>query len=267
MAASFPGSIKTFSTKSDGVDKVYASHVNDIQNEVTAIETELKKTTGSVVDHGALTGLGDNDHPQYVYKDGWVPVTGTWTYASATTIKVPSGAAAIYKVGQGLKLNNTDTKYFYIVAVADTLLTITGGSDYTLDSDAISAISYTNTPGTAIGFPVWFAWTPSSQTGWTDMPTGVYRFSIAEKTLFFLIDLSDSTSNATTAVLALPVMPARRFNNVNGFAVDNGTTLTVATRWFVETNGNIYFYTNMSAGVWTNSGIKRVRTNGFYEIG
>lgn len=65
MAATFPGGVKSFTTKTDGVDKVYAEHINDIQDEVTAIETELRKTTGSVVDHGALAGLSDNDHPQY----------------------------------------------------------------------------------------------------------------------------------------------------------------------------------------------------------
>ena len=65
MAATFPGGVKSFTTKTDGVDKINAAHINDIQDEVTAIETELRKTTGSVVDHGALAGLSDNDHPQY----------------------------------------------------------------------------------------------------------------------------------------------------------------------------------------------------------
>ena len=31
-------------------------------------------------------------------KDGWMPVSVTWTYASATTITVPSGAASLYSV-------------------------------------------------------------------------------------------------------------------------------------------------------------------------
>lgn len=65
MAATFPSGVKNFTPKTDGVDKIYAAHINDIQDEVMAIETELTKTTGSVVDHGALAGLGDNDHPQY----------------------------------------------------------------------------------------------------------------------------------------------------------------------------------------------------------
>jgi len=95
---------------------------------------------------------------------GWIPVSSAWTYASATTINVPSGAAAIYKVGQGVKLkHNGAQNWFYITAVADTQLTITGGSDYPFTSsgsNTLSEISYTNTPGTAIGFPSAFNFTP-----------------------------------------------------------------------------------------------------------
>lgn len=65
MAADYPTSVKSFSTKVDNVDLVMAADINDIQTEVVAIETELKKTSGSTVDHGGLAGLADNDHPQY----------------------------------------------------------------------------------------------------------------------------------------------------------------------------------------------------------
>ena len=41
MAASYPGSIKSFTTKVNLVDTVDASHVNDLQLEVAALETEL----------------------------------------------------------------------------------------------------------------------------------------------------------------------------------------------------------------------------------
>lgn len=41
MTAVFPGGVKSFTIKVDSVDKVMASHVNDIQNEVAAIETYL----------------------------------------------------------------------------------------------------------------------------------------------------------------------------------------------------------------------------------
>lgn len=41
MAASYPGAIKSFTTKTNKVDLVDAAHINDLQLEVSAIETEL----------------------------------------------------------------------------------------------------------------------------------------------------------------------------------------------------------------------------------
>ena len=41
MAADFPTTVKTFTAKSNNVDTIDASHVNDLQDEVNAIETLL----------------------------------------------------------------------------------------------------------------------------------------------------------------------------------------------------------------------------------
>ena len=41
MAASYPSAVKSFTTKVDGTDYPSASHINDPQLEITAIETEL----------------------------------------------------------------------------------------------------------------------------------------------------------------------------------------------------------------------------------
>lgn len=41
MAADFPTTVKTFTAKSNNVDTIDASHVNDLQDEVNAVETLL----------------------------------------------------------------------------------------------------------------------------------------------------------------------------------------------------------------------------------
>lgn len=69
MAATFPGGVKVFTTKQAG-DQIASAHINDLQDEVVAVETELRKTTGSVVSHGSLAGLSNNDHPQYLLTTG-----------------------------------------------------------------------------------------------------------------------------------------------------------------------------------------------------
>ena len=94
MAATFPGGVKVFTTKQAG-DQIASAHINDLQAEVVAVETELRKTTGSVVDHGSLAGLSDNDHPQYLLTTGkaadsdkldGVDSTGFVNMSSAQTI-------------------------------------------------------------------------------------------------------------------------------------------------------------------------------------
>lgn len=100
--------------------------------------------------------------------DGWRSANETWAYASATTITVPSGATGKYSVGDKVRIYQANTvKYFYIVAVASTLLTITGGSDYTLTNSTINN-PCTSRRATPVGFPSKFAYTPS----WTNLTVG-----------------------------------------------------------------------------------------------
>lgn len=41
MASNYPGSLDTFTTKTDHVDEYMAAHINDAQNSIVAVETEL----------------------------------------------------------------------------------------------------------------------------------------------------------------------------------------------------------------------------------
>jgi len=100
---------------------------------------------------------------------GWQSVSAAWTYASADaptfTITVPSGAASIYGVGDRIQLTQTTAKYFIITVVADTVLTVYGGTDYVLANAAISAISYSHNKS-PLGFPL-------DPTKWTVITTDV----------------------------------------------------------------------------------------------
>jgi len=136
------------------------------------------------------------------WDNGWIPISETLAYASATTITVASGAASRYQKGDKLKLTQTTDKYFYIVGVADTLLTVTGGSNYTLEDEAITSpqLSRIENP---FGFPGWFAWTPvlsvASGTAPSYTANFISRFKISDKTLTFIIvwvNLSGGTAGA-----------------------------------------------------------------------
>jgi hypothetical protein len=133
--------------------------------------------------------------------DGWIPANETWTYASATTITVPSGAAAKYQKGDKIKLTQTTVKYFYIVSVADTLLTITGGTTYTLANAAITLPHYSHVEN-PMGFPDWFDWTPTLGAGspmtYTLTTLTYSRFSLRGRTCKLLFRFNGTTGGTAS---------------------------------------------------------------------
>jgi len=84
---------------------------------------------------------------------GWIPAGQSWSYASASTITVPSGAASIYQIGDKIKITQTTDKFFYISAVADTVLTVNGAGLYTVANTAITLPCYSRTHQ-PFGFPI-----------------------------------------------------------------------------------------------------------------
>ncbi len=68
MPASYPGSVKSFTTKIDGVDDVQAAHVNDLQLEVEAVETELLNGWVDYSNTSTVTGWSSFTTKQIYYK-------------------------------------------------------------------------------------------------------------------------------------------------------------------------------------------------------
>lgn len=121
---------------------------------------------------------------------GWYSISDSWTYASADaptfTITVPSGAASKYTVGMRVRLTQTTVKYFIITVVADTVLTVYGGTDYTLANAAISLISVSNVKS-PLGFPIdptkWTVETTSTGADTQSSPTQNVWYNIASQTI------------------------------------------------------------------------------------
>lgn len=140
--------------------------------------------------------------------NGWTSVSDTWSYASASTITVPSGAASLYQKGDKIKLTQTTVKYFYIIGVADTVLTITGGTSYTLVSAAISdiSVSHQNTP---VGFPQSMNYTPTitSGGGTPTTVTATCKFSIAgdQCKIYEVVTMTNAGTASGEVLSTLPV--------------------------------------------------------------
>ena len=167
----------------------------------------------------------------------WIAVDDAWAYASATTITVPSGAAAIYSVGDKVKLTQpSGTKYFYIVGVADTVLTVTGGSDYTVANQGITFNMFSKT-SSPVGFPQYFAYTPTGVSASGVTLSG--RFSIFGRTCKVNLLATFTGAITFTTMPTLPVAAsashlfAQSTNSPSGVAGYSDTgTATV--------NGTIY---------------------------
>jgi hypothetical protein len=87
MTASFPTSIKSFTTKADYVDRYSADHVNDLQNEVSAIETELgTDVAGSATNLKTRLAVGLEDSGAIKFSDAeGNPAPGATTAADGTS--------------------------------------------------------------------------------------------------------------------------------------------------------------------------------------
>lgn len=118
MAATFPNGVKSFTTK-QADDNILPNHVNDLQDEVIAIETELRKTAAgtSVVDHGALSGLNDDDHPQYVNRTTNQTIAGVKTF-SAFPATPSSAPTANYQVANKKYVDDVKGLYRKMTRVA-----------------------------------------------------------------------------------------------------------------------------------------------------
>ena len=141
-------------------------------------------------------------------KTGWIPVSDTWTYVSATSFKI-TGKDVRYKFPKGTKIKLVQsgiTKYFYVTATAystDTTITITGGSDYSLANATISgqAYSYAAAPQ---NFPQWLNYTPvwSADGGTPVLGNGTLfgKFSMIGANIHYLgnLLLGSTTSVGTT---------------------------------------------------------------------
>ena len=188
--------------------------------------------------------------------DGWIPAEQTWTYASATTITVPSGAASRYQKGDKIKLTQTTVKYFYIIGVADTVLTVTGGSDYTVANAAITSPYYSHVEN-PMGFPAYFSYTPTI-SGFTSNPTISARFKVSGTICTYSHPRIEGTSNAGTVTITLPITPLNSMF-IPLFCLDNGSWIAAEMAYYTITGGNATAtaYKNLNAN-FTSSGDKKI---------
>jgi hypothetical protein len=197
--------------------------------------------------------------------DGWIAVSDSWAYASATTITVPSDATTKYSVGDKIKIvQSATTKYFYITAVSSTVLTVTGGTDYTVANSAISGVYYSKA-ATPQGFPQWFNYTPSL-VGWSGTPTIAFaRFNMIGKHVTTIISITGTSNSGTTTATTPVTSTAAHYEGNTGLCRNNGALDIAPARVYLADANTFQVARLAGTGAWTASGTKEVRFVAIYE--
>lgn len=233
---------------------------------VTVANGAVSITNGNIADVRIKSGVS-SILPQTW--DGWIGSSSTWVYASATTITVPLADAQSMAVGDRIKLTQTTVKYFYVIGISGTTITVTGGSDYTVANATITNAYYSHMQS-PVGFPQWFNYSPT-WAGFSSSPSGgIIRFSIQGRTVNYTITpTSAGTSNATTTTITLPVTASSvsngRWNGVIRCS-DNGTASVAGFYEFNASATTANIYPTPAAASWTASGTKLVQGMLVYEI-
>jgi len=218
--------------------------------------------TGTTPEDRAITGL--ELRQGLGMADGWVSVSSTWTYLSATSVTVPAGALLIYSIGDKIKFTQTTVKYFYVVGVADTVLTLTGGTDYAVVNAAISAVGYSKA-GAPVGFPSFLNWnstTGHNVQGASSVANDSFNFQINGRAVFCRAYVN-CTSNASTMTGTLPVTPAATSIHVVRIR-DNTTTYQAGLATITSSSGTVAYSVDTGAGTWTTSNTKGLQYAAFW---
>lgn len=181
-------------------------------------------------------------------KQVWILDSDTWEYVSATSFQITGkDVTSRFPKGTKLMLTQTTVKYFYVVSAVysggNTVVTITGGSDYTLVNAAITSpyYSYVLTPP---GFPGWFnytvAWTSTGTAPALGDGTLSGRFSLQGTTCVTIIRLvmgSTTTYGTGGWRFSTPIPAKSGWSAIGGIkAYDAGTAMHLVGMYVYNVN-------------------------------
>ena len=196
-------------------------------------------------------------------EDGWIPVTNTWTYASASTFTIAGDVTAIYTKGTKLKFTQTTVKYGIVASSSysspNTTVTILVNTDYVIANAAISATSYSRIE-LPLGWPGWFnVAAPAFNVSYFDNGAGGQptttscRYTVLDRLVIAQYAGSGVKANTSSNIIltthSFPVIAAPNFAGLGmaylgtidqvGSTVHNGATVYIVMNATVADNQNI----------------------------
>lgn len=237
-----------------------------VEREVERLRVKERPAGGSgVTDHGALTGLSDDDHPQYllttakaadsdkldgVLGTGYVKTTGTQVIGGIKTFSIlPTLPTAIPTTNQAVRKGYADSTYLGKTAKA-------------ADSDKLDGLDSTDF-ALASGLGAWQSWTPTV-TGWAAGYTCTARYCKVGKLVSVKIMIV-GTSDSTAVYITLPFASVADGVFAWAYALDNGAAQATPAYVVLDTSMQVRVYKTATGAPWTGSGGKRVLTTFTYE--
>ena len=139
--------------------------------------------------------------------DGWTEVSESWSYASASTITIPSDGTTKYRKYMKIRFKQGGGyKYYHAIAITSTLLTVIVNDDYTVANSAITDIAY-SFQDIPFGFPSSFNYTPTPNNitvGSSTNKTGSYSIHGGAMTWRWGIQAGASFAMGTSPSIPLP---------------------------------------------------------------
>lgn len=187
--------------------------------------------TGTAAKNLSVTSSGAVIESELASTDGWIPVTETWTYASASTITVPTNATTRYQKGVKIRFKQGGSyKYYVGKTIAATLITVFVNTDYVVANSAITDIAY-SFGEKPYGFPDYFRYTPTFGNvtignGKTHGKYQVFGEKIIQKAGLILGNSTSITGSVNLSALASPAALGTTYEPMGDTAIrDTGTAM------------------------------------------
>ncbi len=138
----------------------------------------LRVKSDNTIEDSGYTNTSFQAASTTIPNDGYIAGLGTWTYSSADSptfvIATSVDNTGVIGLGYKIKLTQTTAKYFIVTAITSSLITVYGGTDYTLANAAITSPFFSPVKA-PLGFPL-------DPLKWTVTTTSTSSCAIASPT-------------------------------------------------------------------------------------
>lgn len=236
--ASYPTSAKSFTTKTNAIDTVDASHINDIQNELAAVETDLLSDAPTYITK-VTTGINAAALSAGTVANG--RLSGTYTNVTANNSTYAFGKTELaLNVNSATTANNST----YAFGKSENQLNVNSASQAT-NLNSQPASYYTNASNITTGT------LPLAQLNAnvivTTSTTGINASALSVGTVPDA-RLSGSYTNITAVTIANTATTGRIIENFQTYSSTISGSPTVA---FNCTTGNLWNITGTISSNWT----------------